>query len=116
MEGKKTLVEVGMTARELVDRIGRPQKVFPVARAGDVPDQTVEVWAYQLKAPPDLGDTAEFVVNAGMLVVFVGATGGSDPQGIGPLYPRSKGYCTFWVGFGFDGKVRGVTTVEMTKK
>lgn len=104
-----------MTGREVINRIGQPAKAFPVAPAGQSPDQTVEVWAYSLKVPPDFGDAAEFVVDAGAIAILIVASRGNDLADIGKLGPRSKGFCTFWVGFGADGKVRGVTTVEMTK-
>ena len=113
-EEKRVLVEVGMSARDVVGRIGRPAKVFPVARETDQADQTVEVWAYNMKVPPDLGDAAEVVVNAGALVALVVLSKGNDVNQIGNVGPRNKGYFTFWVGFGFDGKVRGVSTLEST--
>jgi len=114
-EGRRVLVEVGMTGREVVDRIGRPSKVFPVARTPEVSDQTIEVWEYTLKTPPDLGDAAEFAVAAGALVVFAVATKGNDTHGIGGLGLKSKGRCTFWVGYGSDGRVRGVTDVGLIR-
>lgn len=104
-----------MTGRDVVDRIGRPSKVFPVARTAELKDQTIEVWAYILKIPPDLGDAAEFAVAAGALVVFAVATKGNDTRGIGGLGVKGKGSCTFWVGFGPDGRVRGVTDVDVVR-
>ena len=109
------LVEVGMTGREVVNRIGQPVKVFPVIQVRDSTDQTFQVWAYSIKVPPDFGDAAEFVLDAGALAVLIVASKGNDITDVAKLGPRSKGYCTFWVGFGADGKVRGVSTVESTK-
>jgi len=104
-----------MTSREVVNRIGRPNRVTPVAAAEGVKDQTVEVWVYTIKPPPDLGDAAEFALGAGALVVLSAATGRGDP--IQPILngPRGKGRCTFWVGFGSDGRVRGVTNLEQAR-
>lgn len=115
LEDRRVLVDVGMTAREVVDRIGRPTRITPVAAAPEVKDQTVFVWAYSIKPPPDLGDAAEFVLLSGTLVVLTAATGRGDP--IQPILngPRGKGRCTFWVGFGADGRVRGVTNLEQAR-
>jgi len=115
LEDRRVLVDVGMTAREVVAKIGRPTRVTPIAPAPGVPDQTLEVWAYSIKPPPDLGDAAEFVLLSGTLVVLSAATGRGDP--IQPILngPRGKGRCTFWVGFGADGKVRGVTNLEQAR-
>jgi len=104
-----------MTGRDVVDRIGRPTRVFPVVRTPQVTDQTIEVWAYILKAPPDLGDAAEFAIAAGALVVFAVATKGNDTHGIGGFGQTNKGRCTFWVGFGPDGRVRGVTDLDVVR-
>jgi hypothetical protein len=115
LEERRVLVDVGMTAREVVAKIGRPTRVTPIAAAEGVPDQTVEVWAYSIKPPPDLGDAAEFVLLSGTLVVLCAATRTGDP--LQPILngPRGKGRCTFWVGFGADGKVRGVTNLEQAR-
>jgi len=115
LEERRVLVDVGMTARQVVDKIGRPTRVAPVAGAPGVQDQTVEVWAYSIKPPPDLGDAAEFTLLAGTLVVLCAATKSGDP--IQPILngPRGKGRCTFWVGFGADGRVRGVTNLEQAR-
>lgn len=115
LEERRVLIDVGMTAREVVAKIGRPTRITPITPAEGVPDQTLEVWAYSIKPPPDLGDAAEFVLLSGTLVVLSAATGRGDP--IQPILngPRGKGRCTFWVGFGADGKVRGVTNLEQAR-
>jgi hypothetical protein len=115
LEDRRVLIDVGMTAREVVAKIGRPTRVTPIAPAEGVQDQTIEVWAYSIKPPPDLGDAAEFVLLSGALVVLSAATRTGDP--IKPILdgPRGKGRCTFWVGFGADGKVRGVTKLEQAR-
>jgi hypothetical protein len=111
-EEKRVLVDLGMSGQEVARRIGRPSKVFAVEPAPGIPDQTVEVWAYTMKIPPDMGDAAEFALGAGALVVLGAATG----RGVAPPFPefltRAKGRCSFWVGFGADGRVRGVTNLE----
>ena len=115
LEERRVLIDVGMTAREVVSRIGRPDRVSPIAAASGVQDQTVEVWAYTIKPPPDLCDAAEFVLLSGALVVLTAATRTGDPVQEILKGPRGKGRCTFWVGFGADGKVRGVTNLEQAR-
>jgi hypothetical protein len=113
-EERRVLVDVGMTGKEVVNRLGRPSKVFHLEPAPNVTDQTVEVWAYTIKPPPDLGDVVDFGLTAGALVVFCVASNGRDTTGIGSLRIRGKARCSFWVGFGSDGKVRGVTNLTET--
>ena len=115
LEERRVLIDVGMTARDVVARIGRPSRISPVAAAPGVQDQTVEVWAYTIKPPPDLGDAAEFVLLSGALVVLSAATRSGDPTQEILKGPRGKGRCTFWVGFGADGRVRGVTNLEQAR-
>ena len=103
-----------MTGQDVVRSIGRPTKVFPLEPAAGVADQTVEVWAYTIKPPPDLGDVTEFALNTGALVVFCVATQGRSSGGFGSLTIHRKSRVTFWVGFGSDGKVRGVTNLQET--
>ena len=112
-EARRVLVDVGMTGQDVVRSIGRPTKVFPLDPAPGVKDQTVEVWAYTIKPPPDLGDVTDFAVTTGALVVLCVASQGRDP-GFGSLRIRGKSRVTFWVGFGTDGKVRGVTNLQET--
>ena len=113
-EERRVLVDVGMTGQDVVRKLGRPTRVFPLEPAAGVADQTVEVWAYTIKPPPDLGDVADFALNAGALVVFCVASQGRDTTGIGSLRIRGKARCSFWVGFGSDGRVRGVTNLQET--
>jgi hypothetical protein len=113
-EARRVLVDVGMTGKEVVNRLGRPSKVFPLEPAPGVADQTVEVWAYTIKPPPDLGDVVDFGLTAGALVVFCVASNGRDTTLFGSLRIRGKSRCSFWVGFGSDGKVRGVTNLTET--
>ena len=112
-EERRVLVDVGMTGQEVVRRIGRPSRVFPVAPEPGVADQTIEVWAYTMTPPPDLGDAAEFTLTAGALVALCVVTKGRDTAVLN--LGRRKGRCTFWVGFGADGKVRGVTNLEVAR-
>jgi len=114
-EERRVLVDGGMTAREVVEKIGRPTRVNQVAAVPDQKDQTVWVWVYTIKPPPDMGDAAEFALGAGALVVLSAATGRGDPIQEILKGPRGKGRCTFWVGFGEDGRVRGVTNLEQAR-
>ena len=111
-EERRVLVDVGMTGRDVQQRIGRPSKVFTVDPVPGATDQTVEVWAYTMKIPPDLGDAVEFAVTAGALVVLCVATNKGDSTLLNGVWIRGKGRCTFWVGFGADGRVRGVTNLQ----
>lgn len=111
-EERRVLIDVGMTGKDVVQRIGRPTKMFAVNPAAGVADQTVEVWAYTITPPADLGDAAEFALTAGALVVLCVATEGRDSSVLNGIRIRRKGRCTFWVGFGSDGRVRGVTNLE----
>lgn len=111
MEDKRVLVDVGMSGQEVVRRIGRPSKVFPVAGASREADQTVEVWAYTMRPPPELDDAVEFGLSAGALVLLAVATQSNDSAVLN-IRTRGRGRCTFWVGFGPDGRVRGVTNLE----
>src|SRR5581483_4298642 len=111
-EERRVLVEVGMTGREVQQRIGRPSKVFSVEPAPGIADQTVEVWAYTMKIPPDLGDAVTVGLNAGALVILCVATKGNDSTLLNAIKIPNKGRCAFWVGFGADGRVRGVTNLE----
>jgi hypothetical protein len=110
-EERRVLVEVGMTGKDVVQRLGRPTKMFAVTPAAGTTDQTVEVWSYTYKAPADLGDAVEFGVTAGALVLFCVASQGRDTTGLGGIRIR-RSRCSFWVGFGSDGRVRGVTNLE----
>jgi hypothetical protein len=111
-EERRVLVEVGMTGLDVQRHIGRPAKVFAIDPSPGVADQTVEVWAYTYKPPADLGDAVEVGVTAGALVVLCIATEGRDSSFLGGIRLRNKGRCAFWVGFGADGRVRGVTNLE----
>jgi hypothetical protein len=111
-EEKRVLVDVGMSGRDVAQRIGRPSKVFAVEPVAGAADQTVEVWAYTMKIPPDMGDAAEFALGAGALVVLGAATGRVSAPPFPEFLIRAKGRCSFWVGFGSDGRVRGVTNLE----
>jgi hypothetical protein len=113
-EGRRVLVEPGMAGRDVVGRIGRPTKVFPVYRTSDIADQTVEVWAYSKTPAITFGESVDLVVAAGALVAIAVGSKGNDVNGIGGL-GSNRGHLTFWIGFGADGRVRGVSTMERTK-
>lgn len=111
-EERRVLIGVGMSGREVVDRIGRPSKAFPVTGADGAKDQTVEVWAYTMTPPPGVSEAVEFALEAGALVVLTAANKGNGPNSLPGIKTRGKGRCTFWVGFGADGRVRGVTDLQ----
>ena len=100
-EGRRVLVEVGMTGRDVVGRIGGPNKVFPIPPTPGTDDQTVTVWEYTMKPPAGFEDAAELVVASGALVVVAVASKGNNLNGLG--------------GFGPDGKVRGVTPLAVAR-
>jgi hypothetical protein len=106
------LIDVGIDGQEVIRRIGRPSKVFPVDPTPGVTAQTVEVWSYTMTTPPDLGNAVEFALEGGALVLLAVATRGNDPSILNGIRIRGKGRCTFWIGFGADGRVRGVTNLE----
>jgi len=114
-EGRRVLVEVGMTGRDVQGRIGNPAKVYPVPATPGVEAQTVQVWEYTLKPPPGWEDAAEFVVASGAVAVVFVASKGNSLNGVGGFAPSNRGTCTFWIGFGPDGKVRGVTPLEVAR-
>ena len=109
-EDRRALVEVGMPADEVRARIGAPERVIKVATSSAAADQTTEVWECEIEAPPTPGHFAALVLAAGALVLVVAAGGGGSVGG-GPAFPRYR----FWVGFGPDGRVRGVTNLEGVK-
>lgn len=109
------LVEVGMTGQEVVKRIGRPSKAFAVDPVPGVAEQTVEVWAYTMKVPPGIDDAVEVGLNTGALVLLCVATGGHDSTVLNGIKVPNKGSFAFWVGFGRDGRVRGVTNLELVR-
>lgn len=111
-EEHRVLVEVGMTAKELRSRIGAPAKAFAIAPTPGVEDQTVEVWEYSMTPPPGFEDAAQIALAAGALVVFTVATNGRDTTGLQGFHLTPKSRFTFWVGFGSDGRVRGVTNLR----
>ena len=117
-EERRTLIDVGMAGDEVRARIGRPWKVLPVATADGVADQTVEVWVYALTPPPGAAEIVGLVLVAGALIVAAGAGSGSGDflkgWSSGGGDSRSAKW-RFWVGFGPDGRVRGVTNLEKSK-
>ncbi|HEX7898274.1 MAG TPA: hypothetical protein VF950_10975 [Planctomycetota bacterium] len=109
-ESRRTLIEVGMSSVEVRERFGAPERVIRVATSSAAADQTTEVWECEIEAPPTPGHFAALVLAAGALVLVVAAGGGGSVGG-GPGFPRYR----FWVGFGSDGRVRGVTKLEGVK-
>ena len=109
-EDRRALVEVGMPADEVRARIGPPERVIRVATSSAAADQTTEVWECEIEAPPHAGHFVALVLSAGALVLVAASRGGGTVGG-GFDFPRYR----FWVGFGPDGRVRGVTNLEGVK-
>lgn len=111
-EERRVLIESGMSAEDVRRRLGAPARVFPVAPVPGVAEQTTEVWSYAYEPAPDVRDIANLVLAAGALILIVGARGGGSVGG--GIGGRGSSY-RFWVGFGADGRVRGVTNLEEVK-
>jgi hypothetical protein len=109
-EERRALVEVRMTADVVRARIGNPGRVIRVATSSAAADQTTEVWECGIDAPPTAGELPALARAAGALVLVVAARGGGSMGG-GSGSPRYR----FWVGFGADRRVRGVTHLEGVK-
>ncbi len=82
-----------------------------MATSSAAADQTTEVWTYDIEGPPGPEDVAMFVLAAGALVLVVAAGGGGGGSIKGGSFDRYR----FRVGFGPDGRVRGVTDLEGVK-
>lgn len=112
-ESRRTLVDVGMPADEVRSRLGGPARVIRVATASSAAEQTTEVWEYEIESPPGPGHFAALVLAAGALIAVaaVAKGGGGGSISGGPSFPAYR----FWIGFGPDGRVRGVTNLEKLK-
>lgn len=110
-ESRRVLVEIGMSAEDVVQRIGPPEHKLRVATSSGAADQTTEVWTFEIDGPPSFGDFVEVVLVAGA-IVLVAATRSTGGGGIGGGgFPRHR----FRVGIGPDGRVRAVTDLEALK-
>lgn len=110
-ESRRVLVEPGMAAAEVVKRVGEPTARLKVATASTSPDQTTEIWTYEIDGPPGPEDFVFLVLATGALVLVVASKGG----GGGGIHGGSFQHFRFRVGFGPDGRVRGVTNLEGVK-
>jgi len=110
-ESRRVLVQPGMSTDEVVHRVGPPVHRLRVATTSATPDQTTEVWTFEIEGPPSVGEVAGMVLAAGVLVMVIaaGAGGGGGGRGGSPALHR------FRVGFGPDGRVRAVTDLETLK-
>lgn len=104
-----------MHADDVRARFGGPARTIKVATSSTAVDQTTEIWECEIEAPPGPGHFAALVLSAGALiaVTVVAAKGGGAVNfgGGGFDFPTYR----FWVGFGPDGRVRGVTNLEKLK-
>jgi len=110
-EDRRVLVRPGMTSEEIRKAIGGPQRTHRVDAVPGVEDQTVEVWSYLYKSPPGAGEVALEVVAAALIVVVLAAGLRGGGGGGGTSEPTWR----FIVGFGADGRVRGVSSLEKVR-
>ena len=100
-----------MTADEVRQSIGGPQSSQRLSPVAGVEDQTVEVWLYTYTPGPSAGEVALGVVAAALVVALVAAGGGAGGGGGG----GGSDTWRFVVGFGPDGRVRGVSGLEKVR-
>jgi hypothetical protein len=112
-ESRRVLVDVGMSQDEVRRAIGEPVRRVPIAPTPGIEAQTVEVWQYRFEPTSDIGTVLEVVVTAGALVLIVAAAAAGGGTGLGGVKGGGgDADYRFWVGFGPDGRVRGVTNLE----
>lgn len=109
-EERRVLVQPGMTAEEVRKAIGGPERTHRLDVVSGVQDQTVEVWSYVYATPPNAAEVTLEVVAAALVVVAL-AAGFRGGGGGGKSDPKWR----FVVGFGPDGRVRGVSNLEKVK-
>lgn len=111
-------LQVGMTREEVAGCIGGPDRTTRMPPQPGTVEQTVEVWGYEYSAPSAgeiMGAIAMLPVAAAFVMVAAKAGRIPDlPGGGAPGEPRFRAY-RFWLGFGPDGRLRGVTSVEGVK-
>jgi hypothetical protein len=107
-EERRVLVKPGMTYEEVRGALGPPQRTLKLQPAPGIEDQTVEVWSYTYTPGPSAGEVALGIVGAALVdaSIAAGGWGGGGGGGGGDSTWR------FVVGFGLDGRVRGVTNLE----
>ena len=114
-ESRRTLIQPGMSSAEVRECFGAPERVIRVATSSAAADQTTEVWECEIEAPPGPGHFVALVLTAAGALIAVAAAvkggGGGSFSGGGLDFPTYR----FWVGFGPDGRVRGVTRLEKLK-
>lgn len=107
-EDRRVLVEPGMTGEEVRAKIGPPGRILRLDPAPNIEQQTVEVWTYAYAPGPSAGEVALSIAGSALVVVAIAAGGNCGVTGGGPRGPLYR----FAVGFGRDGRVRGVTELE----
>lgn len=110
-ESRRVLVEPGLSAEEVVRRVGAPRQKLKVATASAAADQTTEIWTFEIEGPPSFGDFVEVVLAAGALVLVAATRSGGGGGIRGGDFDRHR----FRVGFGPDARVRAVTDLEALK-
>ncbi len=107
-------VRRGSTKDDVRRGVGAPGKVYTIHPA--VSDETVEIWRYTLVTSK--GTEAAMVIVGVvlivlLLVVLAAAGGGGNFGGMGGSSGNTQ--WRFFVGFGADGRVRGVSSLEPLK-
>ncbi len=125
---QQQLIKTGLTRDEVRGAIGSPDKTYAVEPEPGVKDQTVEVWSYTYKVAGGY-DLAVIVIGIAVLALVVvvaaaaaggkgggGGFGGLGGGGGGGSDSNEGSTWRFCVGFGPDGKVRGISSLERIKK
>lgn len=125
IQEQQQLIKTGLTREEVVSAIGSPDKRYAVEPERGTADQTVEVWSYTytVRSGYDLAViVAGVAVLALVVVVAVAAGKGGGGGSFGGLGGGGGGGNSnegtkwrFCVGFGPDGRVRGISSLERIK-
>jgi hypothetical protein len=108
-------VQVGATREDVLRDLGPPAKVHHLMPDPGGADQTVEVWSYTftISRGPGVGAVIVCIVLVVLLIFLLAAAGGRSFGGSGPGGPGGGGEVwRFCIGFGTDGRVRGVSVLE----
>jgi hypothetical protein len=118
-ESRRVLVDVGMSGEEVRRAVGAPTRIVEVPSVPGVAEQTVRVWQYDVDRIPDASVILDLVLAAGALVLIGAMVAGGGGSGLGGVKVGGGGgggtRYRFWVGFGADGRVRGVTNLEKVR-
>jgi hypothetical protein len=116
-ESRRVLVDVGMSGEEVRRAVGGPTRIVEVPSVPGVAEQTVLVWQYDIDRIPDASVILDLALAAGALVLVGALAAGGGGSGLGGVKVGGGGGTRyrFWVGFGADGRVRGVTNLERVR-